>query len=99
MSVLELDHFMSDRPNISVIIPTKNRRAVLEETIRTLLVQTRMADELIIIDQSGTASFLKPSHLPLKYIHNSKITGLTQARNEGVKQATGDIWLFLDDDV
>jgi GT2 family glycosyltransferase len=87
------------RQKVSVIIPTKDRKAALEITVRTLLDQTRMADELIIVDQSQTPSLLQTSSLPLKYIHNSKITGLCQARNEGMKQATGDIWLFLDDDV
>ena len=90
---------LSDRPKVSVIIPTKNRRAALEETIRTLLAQTRMADELIIVDQSQTESLLQTSSLSLKYIYNPEITGSSQARNEGMKQAAGDIWLFLDDDV
>jgi hypothetical protein len=44
---------------VSVIIPTKDRREALEETIRTLLAQTRMADELIIVDQSQTESLLQ----------------------------------------
>ena len=90
---------MRDRLRVSVIIPTKNRRTDLEETIRTLLAQTRMADELIIVDQSQTESLLQTSPLSLKYIYNPEITGASQARNEGMKQATGDIWLFLDDDV
>jgi GT2 family glycosyltransferase len=58
-----------------------------------------MADELIIVDQSQTESVLQTNPLPLKYVYNPKILGLTQARNEGMKQATGDVWLFLDDDV
>lgn len=58
-----------------------------------------MADELIVVDQSQTESTLKTGPLPLKYIYNPGITGASQARNEGMKQATGDIWLFLDDDV
>jgi glycosyltransferase involved in cell wall biosynthesis len=90
---------LSDTPKVSVIIPTKNRRAALEETVCTLLAQTRMADELIIVDQSQTESLLQTSPLSLKYIYNPEITGASQARNEGMKQATGDVWLFLDDDV
>jgi len=86
-------------PTISVIIPTKNRSADLQETIRTLLAQTRKIDELIVIDQSKTESFLKSGSLPLKYIYDPRITGASQARNEGMKHATGDVWLFLDDDV
>jgi glucosyl-dolichyl phosphate glucuronosyltransferase len=58
-----------------------------------------MADELIIVDQSQTESLLQTDPLPLKYIYNPEITGASQARNEGMKQAIGDIWLFLDDDV
>jgi GT2 family glycosyltransferase len=91
--------FLSDRPKLSVIIATKNRRAALEETIRTLLTQTRMANELIIVDQSKTEAVFKTSPLSLKYIYNPEITGASQARNEGMKHATGDFWLFLDDDV
>jgi GT2 family glycosyltransferase len=87
------------KPRVSVIIPTKNRPEDLERTISTLLLQTHMADELIIVDQSRTRSTLKTDILPLKYLHDPEITGLSQARNEGMKQATGDIWLFLDDDV
>jgi len=90
---------LRDGPKVSVIIPTKNRREALDETIRTLLGQTRMADELIIVDQSRTEGIFRTSSIPLKYIYNPGITGASQARNEGMKQATGDIWLFLDDDV
>jgi GT2 family glycosyltransferase len=86
-------------PKVSVIIPTKYRREALEETIRTLLAQTRIADELIIVDQSQTKSLLQTSPLSLKHIYNPEITSAPQARNEGMKQATGDFWLFLDDDV
>ena len=87
------------KPRVSVIIPTKNRPEDLERTISTLLLQTHMADELIIVDQSRMRSVLKTDPLPLKYIYNPGITGASHARNEGMKQATGDIWLFLDDDV
>jgi GT2 family glycosyltransferase len=58
-----------------------------------------MVDELIIVDQSQSRSSIDAGSLPLKHIYNPRITGLCQARNEGMKQATGNIWLFLDDDV
>jgi glycosyltransferase involved in cell wall biosynthesis len=85
--------------SMSVIIPTKNRTQDLQQTIGTLLAQTRLAHELIIVDQSQTQSVIDAGLLPLKHIYNPRITGLCQARNVGMKQATGDIWLFLDDDV
>ncbi len=86
-------------PKVSVIIPTKNRSTDLAETIRTLLLQTCMADELIVVDQGQTESNFQTGSLSLKYIYNPEITSASQARNEGMKQATGDFWLFLDDDV
>src|SRR6266849_2510235 len=86
-------------PTVSVIIPTKNRAQDLQRTISTLLAQTRMVDELIIVDQSQTQSAIDAGSLRLKHVYNPRITGLCQARNQGMKQATGDIWLFLDDDV
>jgi GT2 family glycosyltransferase len=90
---------LSARPKVSLIIPTKNRRADLEETIRTVLAQTCSPDELVVVDQSDAEMDLRTSPLALQYIYNPRITGLTQARNEGMKRAVGDIWLFLDDDV
>jgi len=82
-----------------VIIPTKNRAQDLQQTIRTLLAQTRLADELVIVDQSQTESAIDAGSLRLKHVYKPRITGACQARNEGMRQATGDIWLFLDDDV
>ena len=58
-----------------------------------------MADELIIVDQSNEPCALKTEPLRLKYVYNPRVTGASQARNEGMKQATGDVLLFLDDDV
>jgi GT2 family glycosyltransferase len=98
-TVREGQALVRSEPRVSVIIPTKYRRKALEETIRTLLAQTRMADELIIVDQNETKSLLQTSPLSLKHIYNPEITSAAQARNEGMKQATGDVWLFLDDDV
>jgi glycosyltransferase involved in cell wall biosynthesis len=90
---------MKNRPTISVIIPTKNRTNDLELTIKSLLEQTRRPDELVLVDQSFEKSFTQQIPIPLRYIHDQGITGLTAARNSAMKSATGDIWLFLDDDV
>jgi glycosyltransferase involved in cell wall biosynthesis len=86
-------------PKVSVIIPTKNRAEDLQRTVDTLLQQTHIIEQLIIIDQSSSASLLKGVSVRLEYIHNPGIAGASRARNEGMKLATGEIWLFLDDDV
>ncbi|MGA9883691.1 MAG: glycosyltransferase family 2 protein [Candidatus Acidiferrales bacterium] len=85
--------------SISVVIPTKSRAADLEKAVESLLAQTRLPDELVLVDQSPERSFTNPTSLPLRYIHDPSLTGLTAARNAGMKMAKGDVWLFLDDDV
>ncbi len=84
---------------VSVIIPTKNRAADLERVIEDLLQQTRLPAELIIVDQSSQKAYAKPIPLPLRYIHDPNLSGLAAARNAAMEIATGDILLFLDDDV
>jgi len=84
---------------VSVIIPTKNRPVDLARTIETLVVQTVSPLELIIVDQSAEKSFDQPVPFPVRWIHDPTLSGLTTARNAALKQARGDILLFLDDDV
>ena len=91
---------------LSVIIPTKNRLSDLLETTRSLLVQTRPPDELIVVDQSAASEsgialtrMLKGSSIPrFVNIWDPSITGLTMARNVGFSECTGDIVCYLDDD-
>jgi len=99
-------------PIISVIIPTLNRADVLAEMLESLLAQTAVPDEVIIVDQSQTDESKKMSEnllnnynlnqqntIKLTYIHNPTITGAAQARNIGIKKCFGDIVFFFDDDV
>lgn len=87
-------------PKISVIIPTKNRADDLQCTLDSILVQTHRPDEIIVVDQ-GSNPALDLSSLPdsLTYIHAPQISGAAVARNLAMDGASGDIWVFLDDDV
>jgi GT2 family glycosyltransferase len=86
-------------PRVSVIIPTKNRATDLAKTIDSLLLQTILPAELILVDQSSEKAFQNLLPIPLKYIHAPGLGGAAEARNVAMDKATGDIWLFLDDDV
>ena len=86
-------------PSLSVIIPTKNRPRDLEATIDSLVAQTHLPDEIIVVDQSLGKSFTKPIPIPLRYIHDPKIGGEAEAKNVVMDTAKSNIWLFLDDDV
>ena len=85
---------------VSVIIPTKNRADDLRCTLDSLMIQTRRPGEIIVVDQ-GSSPALKSSdfQVPLTYIHAPCVSGAAVARNVAMDRATGDIWVFLDDDV
>ncbi|HXM20957.1 MAG TPA: glycosyltransferase family A protein [Terriglobales bacterium] len=98
--------------SVSVIIPTKNRPVDLENTVRSLLTQTAKPHELIIVDQTpGEESVLAIRRLyaegfpdpqgdsHLIYLHEPSISGASVARSRAMEVASGEIWLFLDDDV
>jgi GT2 family glycosyltransferase len=94
-------HLTEERiQTISVIIPTKNRPDDLAQTLESLLAQTRIPDEIEIVDQSTFPSF-DPEGFPiaLNYIHAPEVSGAAVARNVAMDRATGDLWVFLDDDV
>jgi GT2 family glycosyltransferase len=98
--------------SVSVIIPTKNRPDDVRLTLTSLLSQSVQALEVVIIDQSdddrsqaiASEEFRNAGGdgiaLPeLRYVHDTSIRGVSQARNRALDMAKGDIWLFLDDDV
>jgi GT2 family glycosyltransferase len=98
------------RLTVSVIVPTKNRPALLAVAVRALLAQTVAVDELIVVDQSGDdlgarrvgalVAAQPPERRPrLDYVLDGTITGAAGARNAGLDRATGDILLCCDDDV
>ncbi len=92
--------------DISVIIPTRDRPSELNDLMSTILNQTCLPIEIVVIDDSLTSaasrvvtSFsLKFGSLgcKLKYIKGNG--GLTVARNLGTKYSEGGLVLFLDDD-
>lgn len=95
-----------DNKSISIIIPTKQRLDALIVLINSIKIQKNVKiKQLIIVDQSNenNEKIIKKSledyEIELVYIHNTKITGLTQARNTGIKYVTGDYVFMFDDDL
>jgi glycosyltransferase involved in cell wall biosynthesis len=91
-------------PDISVVVCTYNRAALLGEALRSLFAQKIENYEIVVVDNnssddtSATVESLKPeSPVPLHYVHESR-QGNAYARNAGVKQAAASIIAFLDDD-
>jgi len=98
--------------SVSVIIPTKDRPIDLGLTVESILRQSVVPNQVIIVDQSEDDESHKRVEnsyreacsnardaVQLDYVQNANISGGAIARNQGMELARGDIWLFLDDDV
>lgn len=94
--------------NITVIIPTKNRAVDLIVAVKSIIYQTVVPDQLVIVDQSDTPQsvgaikelFKKANaEVELTYIYDRSISGLVHAKKVGVSNSTGDIVCFLEDDI
>jgi len=91
---------------VSIIIPTYNRAKDLLVTLPQVVKYMDENSELIIMDQSDNAEHIENME-PLKEIlegvnvkyYHCKMPSVTLAWNTAAKLATGDILLFLDDDI
>ena len=87
---------------ISVVIITRNREKMLEDCLESIVKQTRLPDEVIVIDNASTDDTKKlvlsfKKILPLRYVLEKQI-GIPYARNKGIQEASGTLLLMLDDD-
>src|ERR1043165_6290906 len=96
-----------DTPDVSVVVCTYNRAALLTRTVESLFAQkTETATfEILIIDYNTidktldvVAALQTKATVTLRYIHEPR-QGNAYARNTGVEQAHAPIVAFLDDDV
>jgi len=86
---------------VSVIIPTKNRIQDVIRATNSILIQTTLPSEIIIVDSSDTKALnnrlKKFKKLRIRYFYTKP--GRCFQRNYGIKKSKGDILIFLDDDV
>ena len=92
-----------ESPLISVIIPTFNRATVIMRAINSVLAQDCPDFELIIVDDGSTdntKTMLAPLHEArrLKYLAHTTKSGVSAARNSGIRVAAGQFISFLDSD-
>lgn len=98
---------MESIPSLSVIVPTYNRLKVLLKCLRSLEAQTVAPDnwEVVIVDDGSTdgtaeqiAVLLDESCLNVHFSRQDH-KGPAAARNLGVREALGDLILFIGDDI
>ena len=93
-------NYLDNSFSISVVIPTFNRLIYLERAIKSVLNQTISVNEIIIVDDGsddGTSEFIHSNYPNLKYIFQSN-SGVSAARNTGIKAASSNWIAFLDSD-
>jgi glycosyltransferase involved in cell wall biosynthesis len=86
---------------VSIVIPTYNRRAMVREAVESVLAQTGAAFELIIVDDGSTdCTFEDLSRISDERIRIVRRAngGPASARNQGVAIATAPMIAFLDSD-
>lgn len=95
---------MTDNNKISIITPVYNGEKYIEETIICVQNQTYKNWEMIIIDDCSTDStkdivnnyVIKDDRI--SYICLDKNSGVSAARNKGIRKAKGKYVAFLDSD-
>lgn len=86
--------------NVSVIIPTYNRKNLLKRALHSVSNQTFIPREIIVVDDGssdGTKDWVLERFPDVRYIYQDN-SGVSSARNAGIKEAIGSWIAFLDSD-
>jgi len=91
-----------DPPEISVIIPTYNRRDMVSRALASVLVQEDVDLEVLVVDDGsddGTVEALLSVRDPrVRVLVQESNRGVSAARNRGIAEARAPWLAFLDDD-
>ncbi len=93
-------------PQVSIVVPTCNRRDTLARCLEALRNQTHRTFEVIVVDDGSsddTPQFLEAfcaNHVDpcFRWYRNEPQTGANPSRNRGMHAALGEYVAFLDDD-
>lgn len=94
-----------ENPLVSIIIPMFNAQEWITGLLQSILNQTYQNIEVILVNDGSTDESLALvnkfskdfSEIRIKVV-NQENTGVSEARNEGVRNSTGDLLAFVDSD-
>jgi glucosyl-dolichyl phosphate glucuronosyltransferase len=91
-------------PSICVVIPTRNRAALVIGALESVVDQLTPGDELVVVDNGSSddtaatvAAFLRRSWPRGKVVLEPR-RGVSHARNRALRESTATVVAFLDDD-
>lgn len=86
----------------SLLIITWNQKEKLQKCLESIYTYSwNTINELILVDNNSTdntVEYIKNSYPEIKLIVNYKNMGVAYARNQALKECTGDLIILLDDD-
>ncbi len=89
-------------PIVSVIIPTHNRKHLLNRAVASVIHQTYSNLEIIIVDDGSTDGTGEESlgikDPRIRFLRNETARGANYSRNLGIRASKGDLLCLLDDD-
>jgi glycosyltransferase involved in cell wall biosynthesis len=87
---------------VSVVVPTRNRSALLAVTLRSVLRQEGVDLEVVVVDEAssdGTPAMLAAlDDARVRVLRHDTPRGVSTARNHGASAARADWLAFVDDD-
>jgi len=94
--------YETEKPFVSVVLPTYNRAYILGDAIKSVLGQTYANLELIVVDDGSTDNtkeFVQTYTDPrIRYVRHEHNKGLAASRNTGIREARGAFVANLDSD-
>jgi glycosyltransferase involved in cell wall biosynthesis len=86
---------------VSIVIPVYNRESFLAEAVESALAQEGIRPQIIVVDDGstdGTEEMVRREFPQVRYFRQDMNRGPAAARNRGIREATGEIIAFTDDD-
>ncbi len=92
--------WIANETKVSVVIPNYNYGRFIQEAVRSVLAQTRVPDEVIVVDDGSTDDSIERLAEfgdRIQVIRQAQ-SGVGVARNVGARASSGNVIAFLDSD-